>query len=423
MSEKQAGTTVIKPAIEPGLAARAEFPIFSLHHDKPLAYLDTAASSQKPAAVIDRLTVYLGTENANIHRGAYALSARATEHYEEVRRKAAAFLGAESERCIVFTRGSTEGINLVSRAFEGYFEPGDAVLLTLLEHHSNIVPWQLLAQRRGLKVVFADIHDNGLLNMQDFRRKLLASKAKLVAVTQLANSLGVVTPLSEIIELSHQHGAKVLVDAAQSAAHMSVSVQALNCDFLVFSGHKIYGPTGCGVLYAKEELLSRMEPFQGGGEMIERVTVDGSSWAPYPRKFEAGTPAIAEVIALGTALDFVSAVGLSRIAEHERSLTEHAWERLKGENDVELYGPGPQNGLQSAIVSFNLKGVHGHDLATIADEKFNVQFRSGHHCAQPALKRLGLNSSARISFGIYSDIQDLDALLAALRHARKIFAG
>lgn len=405
----------------PGLPVRNEFPVFSRYREKPLAYLDTAASSQKPRAVIDRLSSYLSEEHANIHRGAYALSARATELYDQARKKVAAFLGAKSERSIVFTRGSTESINLVAHALENYFNPGDAILLTLLEHHSNIVPWQLLAQRRGIRVIFSDIRDNGLLDMDDFRSKLAQFKPRFVAVTQTANSLGTVTPLAEIIAISQQAGARVLVDAAQSAAHQKIDVAGLNCDFLVFSGHKLYGPTGCGVLYAREDMFSQMEPFQGGGDMIERVTVNGSTWAPYPQKFEAGTPAIAEAIALGTALDFITSIGIERIREHEQRLTERAWELFKTEGDIVLYGPGPEQGQQSSIIAFNLRGVHGHDLSTIADEKFNVQFRSGHHCAQPALDRLRISSCARISFGVYSDLQDVEALLSACKYARRIF--
>jgi cysteine desulfurase/selenocysteine lyase len=387
-----------------------------------MAYLDTAASSQKPAVVIDRISRYLSHEHANIHRGAYALSARATESYEAVREKIAAFLNAPSPRCIVYTRGTTEAINLVAYSYGELIKPGESVLVSVLEHHSNIVPWQLLAKRRGVKLEFFDIHPDASLNLEDFEAKLKALRPRLVSVTQLSNAFGSVTPLNQIIALAKAHGCKVLVDAAQSISHMPIDVQNLGADFLAFSGHKLYGPTGVGALYAREELLDEMPPFQGGGDMIRRVTVEGSEWADYPQKFEAGTPAIAEVIGLGAAIDFVMKVGLSAISKHEERLFEIAWKRMNGEAGVKTFGPATTGGAQASIIPFSVEGVHPHDMATIADT-LNVQMRAGHHCAMPALKRLGLQATARVSFGAYSVEQDIDALIEAIRTARKIFAG
>ncbi len=408
-------------ALQPGKNIRGHFPIYSKYTaEAPLAYLDTAASSQKPAAVIDRLRDYLSFEHANIHRGAYKLSAKATEGYEHTRDLVAGFIGAGSSREIIFTRGTTEAINLVAYAFENYFKAGDVILLSLLEHHSNIVPWQLLAERKQLSIEWIEIDSNGALSVEDAKQKLKTLKPKLLAITQVANSLGSVVPIKELTAVAHEVGTVVLVDAAQSVVHTPINVVDLDCDFLALSGHKLYGPTGVGVLYGKARWLELMQPFQGGGDMIQSVTTRGSTYAAIPQKFEAGTPAIAEVIALAEAIGFVEQVGRTRLQEHESALFNKTWEIMKSEPGVKLYGPANVGGAQASIISFNLEGVHPHDLSSVADQ-FNVQFRGGHHCAMPTLHKLGLQSSARISFGVYSDLEDILRLKEALRYARKLF--
>ncbi len=409
----------VNQAKELGRALRGEFPVFR-PEERHRAYLDTAASSQKPRCVIERLSTYLSFEHANIHRGAYALSAHATELYDQARGKVGNFLGAKNPRSIIFTRGTTESINLVAHAFERFFAAGDTILLSLLEHHSNIVPWQLLAQRKGLQLAFVDVLPSGELNRDDLSKKLKTLKPKLLAITHISNALGTVVPVAEIIAEAHEQGCKVLVDAAQSVAHYNLRVEELDADFLAFSGHKLYGPTGIGVLYGKLKLLSEMDPFLGGGDMIRSVAVTGSTWAEPPERFEAGTPPIAEAIALGTAIDFISELGLGRIKEHEDVLTQQAFERLSHEPGVTLYGPMTVGRDQASIISFNVKGVHAHDFSTVADS-FNVQLRAGHHCAMPLLQHLKIGTSARISFGVYSCKEDIDPLLDAIRHAQKMF--
>ncbi len=403
----------------PGESVRGLFPFFS---EGPAGfYLDSAATTQKPQAVLAELTRVLVHHNANVHRGAYRLSAEASELYDQARNKVARMIGAPSERSIVFVRGATEAINLVAYGSEQLFHPGDTILLTLLEHHSNIVPWQLLAKRRGLKVAFADITDDGRLDIDDFRDKLKQLKPKLVAVTQLANSLGTVTPIEEVVALAKQSGAQVLVDGAQGVTHLGVDVQALGCDYYVFSGHKMYGPTGIGVLYGRPERLEAMQPFQGGGDMISYVSVEGSGWAEVPQRFEAGTPAFPEAIALGTAVDFLSSFDRSEILSHESALVAEAGDMLSREQGVTLHGPASRGGQQLAVVSFSIDSVHPHDFATIADTH-NIQVRAGNHCAMPTLRRLGLQATVRLSFGLYSCREDLAAVQAAVREARALFA-
>lgn len=403
---------------KPGIPARAHFPFFT--EGPGGCYLDSAATTQKPAQVIDSIRHTLIHANANVHRGAYRLSALASELYDEARSKIARYIGASGDRSIVFVRGATEGINLVAYGSEALFNCGDVILLTLLEHHSNIVPWQLLAKRRDLKIEFVDIKDDGSLDVEDFKKKVTELKPKLVAVTQLANSLGTVTPIGELVSFAQRNGAKVLVDGAQGAVHLGVDVEALGCDYYVFSGHKIYGPTGIGVLYAKPERLEEMQPFQGGGDMISYVSVEGSGWAEIPQRFEAGTPAFPEAIALGAAIDFVSAFDREEVKRHEHNLLEEAISLLKDEPGVTLYGPSTTGGEQAAVVSFSIDLVHPHDFATIADTH-NVQIRAGNHCAMPTLRRLGVQATARISFGLYSASEDLIAVRDAIRQARAMF--
>ena len=418
MSLQDSITTKASSEYRPGAAARAHFPFFT--EGPGGCYLDTAATSQKPAAVLDTLRHVLVHTNANVHRGAYRLSAIASERYDAARGAIARFIGAPSEKSIVFVRGATEAINLVAYGSESLFQPGDTILLTLLEHHSNIVPWQLLAKRRGLRVEFADITPDGRLDIADFQRKVTVLKPKMVAVTQLANSLGTVTPIAELVAFAQQHGARVLVDGAQGAAHLGVDVQSLGCDFYVFSGHKIYGPTGIGVLYGKPERLAEMQPFQGGGDMISYVSVEGSGWAEVPQRFEAGTPAFPEAIALGAAIDFVERFDRAELRRHEHSLVHEAIAMLRDEQGITLYGPATTDGEQVTVVSFGIDCVHPHDFATIADTH-NVQIRAGNHCAMPTLRRLGLQATVRMSFGLYSCPEDLFAVRDAIREARTMF--
>ncbi len=405
--------------LTPGEQARREFPFFTEGPDG--CYLDSAATSQKPRQVLATLMDVLVNWNANVHRGAYHLSAHATELYDDARRKVSRFIGADSERSIVFTRGATEAINLVAYSSEHLFQPGDVILLTLLEHHSNIVPWQLLAKRRGLKIAFVDITPDGRLDMRDFREKLTSLKPRLVAATQLANSLGTVTPIEEIVALAKSTGAIVLVDGAQGVTHLGVNVEQLGCDYYVFSGHKMYGPTGIGVLYGRPERLATLQPFQGGGDMISYVSVEGSGWAEVPQRFEAGTPAFPEAIALGSAVDFMSRFSRADITRHEQELVRYALELLSAEAGVTLYGPGIAGGAQTAVVSFSIDRVHPHDFATIADSH-NIQVRAGNHCAMPTLRKLGVAATARISFGVYSCEADLKRVAEAVREARRLFS-
>ncbi len=402
----------------PGKEARRFFPFFQ--EGPGGCYLDSAATSQKPQVVIDSLSHTLIHCNANVHRGAYRLSAHASELYDEARVKVARYLGAQSERSIVFVRGATEAINLVAYSSEHLFTQGDVILLTLLEHHSNIVPWQLLAKRKGLSLVFADITDDGRLDIDDFKSKVIQYKPALVAMTQLANSLGTVTPVDELVPFVQKHGARVLVDGAQGAVHLGVDVEKLGCDYYVFSGHKIYGPTGIGVLYARPERLEELEPFQGGGDMISYVSTEGSGWADIPQRFEAGTPAFPEAIALGEAIDFIGRFSRADLNQHEHSLVQEAVAMLRAEQGITLYGPVTTGGEQSTVVSFSIEGVHPHDFATIADTH-NVQIRAGNHCAMPTLRRLGVQATVRMSFGIYSCVEDLAAVQSAIREAQRMF--
>lgn len=401
-----------------GHGIRPQFPIFK-EKGVRLAFLDSAASSQKPQVVIERVSRYLSLEHANIHRGAYELSSHATELFDRARQKVATFLGSKSDRSIVFGKNATEAINLVASSFGEQLKAGDVVLLTLLEHHSNIVPWQLLAMRRGIKVAFASINPDATLDLDDTKRKIQELRPKLVAISAHSNAFGTLLPIREVIEMAHKVGARVLVDGSQYIVHNSVNVQELDTDFFVFTGHKLYGPTGVGVLYGKEEVLESMSPFLGGGDMIEQVDVNGSTWAEIPRRFEAGTPAIAEVIGLGTAIEFVESIGIKNISEHEEKLYQSAIEILLKEPGIQIHGPYDKPGMQRSIIPFNIQGVHPHDLATIVDS-VGAQIRSGHHCAMPALKALGLHSTARASLAMYSDLSDFEVLCEGIRKARRM---
>jgi cysteine desulfurase/selenocysteine lyase len=398
---------------------RQDFPILSRKvHDKPLVYLDNAATTQKPRQVIDALVQYYSRYNANIHRGIHALAEEATAAYEAVRQQTAAFIGAASERSIVFTRNATEAINLVANAWgRAHLKPGDEILLTEMEHHSNLVPWQLIAGSTGASLAFIGVTDDGHLKLDEYGRKL-TGRTKLVGVTQMSNVFGTVNPIEPIVEQAHRAGALVLVDAAQSAPQMPLDVQRLGCDFLAFSSHKMLGPTGVGILYARETLLESMDPFLGGGEMIADVHLTRATWNEIPWKFEAGTPNIADVIAFGKALEYLQRIGLEQIRQHEQELTGYAIARLSQIAELTIYGPRSVEG-RGGVVAFNLDGLHPHDVGTILDAE-GVAIRAGHHCAKPLMRRLGVAATARASFYVYNTREEIDRLVEAL-HAVKAF--
>ena len=400
---------------------RHDFPILDRQvHGKPLVYLDNAATTQKPRQVIEALSRFYSHSNANIHRGIHTLAEEATAAYEAVREHTARFIGAPAARSIVFTRNATEAINLFAHAWGRKFvKPGDQILLSELEHHSNLVPWQLLAQATGASLAFVPIDDAGRLQV-DRLEALLGSRTKLVAITHMSNVLGTITPVERIIERAHARGALVLIDAAQSVPHLPVDVQRLGCDALAFSAHKMLGPTGVGVLYAREALLEAMDPFLGGGEMIADVQPTTSTWNEIPWKFEAGTPNIADVVAFGEALAYLERIGLEHVHAHERDLAAYAWTRLQELGDVTLYGPDPATGDRGGVVSFNLAGLHPHDVGTVLDAE-GVAIRAGHHCAKPLMRRLGVAATARASFYLYNSRADVDRLIEALRMAQAFF--
>jgi len=403
-----------KPGFDPRRIKR-DFPIFE--RNPGLVFLDSAASAQKPAVVIDRVSDFYRTDYANVHRGVYRLSARASDLYEGARETTRKFLNAASSDEVVFVRGATEAINLVAYSWGTTFlKAGDEVLVTELEHHANIVPWQLIRERTGLKLVAAPIDASGGLDLAGFEKKL-SNKTKLVAVTHLANATGALLPVEGIIRMAHQAGAKVLVDGCQAAPRLPVDVRALDCDFYVFSGHKTYGPTGIGVLYAKKDILESMPPFQGGGDMIEQVTFEKTTFQHPPYRFEAGTPDISGAIGLARALDYIEALGRDAILAHEEQLTGYGVDKLSSLPGVTLIGAGQR---RLGILSLDLPGIHPHDLATVLDQH-HVAVRAGHHCAQPLMDRLGLAGTTRASLGIYNDESDIDALASALIAARKMF--
>lgn len=394
---------------------RREFPILSRKvYDKPLVYLDSAASAQKPKVVLEAVQEVLSNEYANVHRGLHYLSNEATTKFEEARLSAARFLNASSENEIVFTSGATDAINLVADSFGAGLEAGDEIILSVLEHHSNIVPWHYLRERKGVVLKWVDISDSGELKFDQYK-KLFSNRTKLVALTHMSNALGILTPAKEIVRVAHEKGVPVLLDGCQGAVHLPVDVQDLDVDFYVFSGHKLYGPTGIGVLYGKSEHLQRMRPYRGGGEMIGEVTQEKVTYAEPPHKFEAGTPPIAEAIGLGAALEFVMSLDREAVLRHENALRDYATQSLRSINSLKIFGDSPQKG---SILSFALEGIHPHDLSTIIDRS-GVAIRAGHHCAQPLMERLGVTATARASFALYNTQEDVDRLVSALKKAKE----
>lgn len=399
-------------------AVRRDFPLLArTMHGKPLVYLDSAATSQKPQSVLDCLESYYRQINANVHRGVYELAEEATEAYEEARRKVASFIGATPEETI-FVRNATEGINLVAHTWgRANVRADDVIVLTPLEHHSNLVPWQLLAQATGAKLMFVALQPDGTLDLESLDDCLEAGRVKVVACAYVSNVLGTVTPVAEIIARSHRAGAVVLLDAAQAIPHFQVDVGAIDVDFLVFTGHKMLGPMGSGVLYGRRRLLEAMPPFLGGGEMIRHVDLRASTWNDLPWKFEAGTPSVGDAVALGAAVDYLTEIGMNRIADHDRSLTTYCMQALGDVPGLHILGPRERG----AVVAFDLEGIHPHDLASLLDEQ-GIAIRAGHHCAQPLHDALGLAASSRASFYLYNDEADVDALVAGIHAARTTLA-
>jgi cysteine desulfurase/selenocysteine lyase len=400
-------------------AIREDFPILREQaHGHPLIYFDSAATSQKPRAVIDALRHYYEHENANVHRGLHELSARATEAYERSRQRVAAYLGAASAEEIVFTRGTTESINLVAQAWGGKFiGAGDVILLTEMEHHSNLVPWQLLAERTGARLRFVPVRDDGTLAL-DQLSSLLTPEVKLFAFTHISNSLGTINPVSELCQKAHAAGALTLVDAAQSAGHLPINVQELGCDFLAFSGHKMCGPTGIGGLYARAEVLDSTPPWHGGGEMIVSVTLEKSAFKKAPHRFEAGTPNIAGAIGLAAAIDYIEQIGRPAIFEHDTHLARYAAKRLAELPGMHIFGPTEQRG---ALVGFVMDAAHPHDLTTFADQ-YGLALRGGHHCNQPLMRRFGVPGTTRASFYFYNTREEIDRMIEILRAAVRFFS-
>jgi cysteine desulfurase/selenocysteine lyase len=401
-------------------ALRKDFPaLHQLVHGKPLAYLDNAASSQSPIPVHDAMALQQSLNHSNVHRGVHQLSERATAAYEGARQKVQRFINASSTAEVVFTRGTTESINLVAASFGQRLRAGDEVLITWLEHHSNIVPWQLLCERTGARLVVTPIRDDGSLDIAAFE-KLLNERTKIVALAHVSNALGTLNPVADLVTKAHAAGAVVLVDGAQAVPHLRVDVQALGCDFYAFSGHKMFGPTGTGVLYGKRAQLDAMPPYQGGGDMILTVSFERSTYNALPYKFEAGTPNITGVVGLGAAVDYLSVIDFAAVAEHERTLLEHATERLLDEiPNARVIGTAAR---KASVLSFVVDGIHAHDLGTIVDRE-GVAIRTGHHCAMPVMERFGVAATARASFAFYNNRDDVDRLIAGLKRAVEIFRG
>ena len=396
-------------------AIRKDFPIF----ETGIAYLDSANTSQRPKQVTGAMMEYFETYNSNIHRAAYRIAEEATVHYEAAREKVRTFINAASTKEIVYTRGTTEAINLVAYSWgRKHIKSGDLIVLTILEHHSNIVPWQILAAEKGAHIEYVDIDEKGELRQDQFA-DLLRRGPKLVAFNLVSNAMGTINPAREMVAAAKKAGATVLVDGAQSTPHQPVDVRALGCDFYAFSGHKMLGPTGAGILYGRRELLEAMDPFMAGGDMIRTVRIEGTTYHDLPWKFEAGTQAIAEVIGLGAAVDYLSGLGMDAVRAHELEITEYAYEAMSEVDGLTVYGPPPSR--RAGVISFSLDGIHPHDLATIADRD-QVCLRAGHHCAMPLMTRLRLAATARASFYVYTLKSDVDRLVSSIQEARRIFA-
>ncbi|HUP57244.1 MAG TPA: cysteine desulfurase [Bdellovibrionota bacterium] len=397
---------------------RSDFPILGIRvHGKPLVYLDNAATTQKPRAVIDAISNYYLTENANIHRGVHALSEIATRHYEGAREKVRAFLGARQTEEIVFVRGTTEAINLVAQTYgRANVRKGDEIVISAMEHHSNIVPWQMLCEQTGAVLKIAPITKTGELRMDELD-SLITSRTKIVAVNHISNALGTINPVARIAELAHARGAIILVDGAQAAPHLKIDVRSLGCDFYAVSGHKLYGPTGVGALYGRKELLEKMPPWQGGGDMIRSVSFEKTSYNVLPYKFEAGTPDISGVIGLGAAIDYVSALGLEEIAAYEDHLLTYATEKLSKVPGVRLIGTARE---KASVLSFEVEGIHPHDVGTILDQE-GIAIRTGHHCAQPLMDFFGVPATVRASFSFYNTTDEADHLAAGIKRVQEVF--
>ena len=398
---------------------REDFPILKQQvHGKPLVYLDNAATTQKPQVVIDTLVDYYRSDNSNIHRGVHTLSERATEAYEQARASVKSFLNARDVRGIIFVRGTTEAINLVAQTYgRTHVGSGDEVIISAMEHHSNIVPWQILCRQQQAHLRVVPVNDDGELELDELER-LLGPKTKLIAIAHVSNALGTINPVREIVAVAHARNIPVLVDGAQACPHLDVDVTDLNCDFYAFSGHKVYGPTGIGVLYGKPELLDQMPPYQGGGDMIASVTFEETLYNRLPYKFEAGTPDIAGAIGLGAAIEYMKAVGLENIAAHEHHLLSYATEALSSISGLRLIGTAKE---KAAVLSFVLDGIHAHDIGTVLDQA-GIAIRTGHHCAQPLMQRFGVPATARASLGLYNTAEEIDALVAGIHSVREVFA-
>lgn len=397
---------------------RADFPILSQQvNGKPLVYFDNAATSQKPKAVIEAIASYYETINANIHRGVHKLSQLATDAYEVSRSKIQRHINAAHNHEVIFTSGTTHGINLVANGFAALLKAGDEVMVSAVEHHSNIVPWQMLCERTGAKLTVIPMNEKGELVMEGFEQ-LLSEKTKIIAVNHISNALGTINPIEEIIEKAHQFGAAVLIDGAQSAAHLKPDVQELDCDFYVFSGHKICGPTGTGILYGKESWLNQLPPYQGGGEMIKEVTFEKTTYAELPHKFEAGTPNIEGGIVLGAAIDYLNSVGFEAIAAYENELLEYGTQKLLEIEGVKIYGTSAH---KTSVISFNVEGIHPYDIGTIVD-KLGIAVRTGHHCAQPIMRFFDIPGTIRASFAFYNTKEEIDALVAAVKKAKMMLS-
>ena len=416
MGKAMRNDTVVKYDVE---QIRRDFPVLSTSvNDNPLVYLDSGASSQMPQSVIDRINHYHQYEHANIHRGVYQLSEQATTAYEEVRTTVARFLNVPDSAEIIFTKGTTHAINLVAHAYGRKFvRAGDEIIVSHMEHHSNIVPWQQLCEEVGATLKVIPISDVGELDLEVYEG-LLSEKTKMVAVTHVSNVLGTINPIRDMVALAHAKDIPVLVDGAQGAPHMKVDVQDLDCDFYIFSGHKVCGPTGIGVLYGKRHWLERMDPFEGGGDMILSVTFEKTTYADIPAKFEAGTPPIVSALGLGKAIDYLESIGLDSIELHEKVLTKYAMDALTDIEDITFYGTAPN---KAGVISFNIKGVHAHDIGTLLNDD-GVAVRTGHHCAQPIMQRYKVPATTRASFYLYNTVDDVDKLVVAIRKAQKIFS-